>query len=392
MVQHVVGVASGIHQHVGEDRQAVEGAVLVDAFRESNDGGRESRGFDGDGAGVTHRPPQRSACHGKRDEANSPNPLELVERGRLKPAFPGVPPMAATKDIFAPLMDEAKRIGLPIGMLQEVFDSNDTAVMYGDSVKYPGEVITVPVKHTEIKLGYVARDNYIQLPSKYLTGDSSALRDLRSVQKSIMTYEKGYVEYAPVPEWTKQSCGPRKGAFRWRANPELNPADTFMPICVGPGALYNEMFHAWYDQVLEGRDSRIYDYLIDQAKARYSGNLLAIEECWSDTADKYIVTAYDNYRNKFPYEWSFQAGHLTRCENKSFGTRTPLTHEFTKFRVSHEETFPEALADVEISAEEWTLLVKVLHKGMKAETDFPVSQRREKEKKEKEERYAVRRK
>lgn len=314
--------------------------------------------------------------------------------------------MAQTKDIFAPLMAAAKKFGLPTGMLQEVFDANDTTVTQNGSPEYWNGTLTS---------GGAFGDNLIALQAEYLTGDSSALLDLRSVQKAIESHDNDVMQYAPVPDFVKQPCGPRKGAYRWVRNPDLTPENTvwvkqpcgpskgayrwvpapqpFMPICVNPGALYNEMFHAWYDQVLEESDSRIYDYLIDQAKSRYSNNLLAIQECWSDTADKYITAAYDNYRKQFQYEWVYRAGYLVRTVNSDFGKPpTPLTYEFTKFRVSHEEKFDTALANVVISQEEWTFLVKVLEKGMKAEKDFPVSQRRDKEKREKEERYAVRRK
>ena len=49
VVQDVVAVAPGILEGVGQDREAVEGAVLVAAFCESNDSSRPPGGVNRDG-------------------------------------------------------------------------------------------------------------------------------------------------------------------------------------------------------------------------------------------------------------------------------------------------------------------------------------------------------
>jgi hypothetical protein len=46
MGDHLVAVATGVHQGVGQDRHAVEGSVVVDRLGEIDDGGSEPAEID----------------------------------------------------------------------------------------------------------------------------------------------------------------------------------------------------------------------------------------------------------------------------------------------------------------------------------------------------------
>ena len=56
--QYLFVLATGVLEGVGEDRQAVERPLLVDARCEVRDGGREPRGGAGDGTKRVAPPPR----------------------------------------------------------------------------------------------------------------------------------------------------------------------------------------------------------------------------------------------------------------------------------------------------------------------------------------------
>jgi hypothetical protein len=93
VVQNVEVVAARILKCVGKVRQAVNGTLLIDPFSESDDGGREPSGFDGDGAeGVPKDVTDAIALSLSFRPANPQKPFLLVAETGIRCMGLGIPP------------------------------------------------------------------------------------------------------------------------------------------------------------------------------------------------------------------------------------------------------------------------------------------------------------
>lgn len=240
--------------------------------------------------------------------------------------------MAKTKDIFAPLMTAAKALNLPTAMIQEVFEENDTSVCYNDEgPRYRNELVG---------------DNWIELRNK--------------IQLDVSEKKLALLKDKP-------------GA------PSTIGKNEFWPHFLEINCLYNEMFHAWWDQIFE-HDSKcrwLYDWVISKYAKKYNGNLKALEECWSETADKYIDVMVENKKIPYQFEWiviGLTTPKFSKMPNRKYELPpTGVSHSTTKQSVMHPHRFGLELSKVEISKYEWTILELVLKKGGKniTKSDLP---------------------
>jgi len=208
--------------------------------------------------------------------------------------------MAKTKDIFALFYKAAETMNLPLGMIKEIFDANDTALGMDENG---------PNYHDN-----VFGDNYIKVPSRYLD-------------------EKGNIK--------PNNC--------WDVIDDVN-------------GYYNEMLHAWWDQVFEERSECewLYDFVKTNFLDRYQNNEEAMEEAWSETTDRYIYFSMENYKRTLK-DILINGRNIP---NVAYNYPPfPLTYEHTKQQVLHQHRFGDELSKVYISEAEWEILISILKHG-----------------------------